>query len=246
MDRLAATGASLTLVFAVACPPLAADPGGIARGLPSFGWLDRSPPLADGSGTADADAVETPRGDARTPYVAGMIGSSFAGGDAGGFGGTLLTGEGAVGVSVPRPLGAVRLEVEGRQRAALSGQRGAQADGEPAAATVGGEWTTMANAWRDVDVAEHLSIYVGGGLGVGGYAHDGDAAGPDTASRVTAFGWQAGAGVAYAVTDRLTLDVGGRFYGLEAGGGQPAAGPPAAEMLFAVRVADPFRGWLHR
>jgi opacity protein-like surface antigen len=104
----------------------------------------------------------------------------------------------------------------------------------------------MANVWRDMDVAEHLSVYAGGGLGVGGYAHDADAAGPDAASRVTAFGWQAGGGVAYAVTDRLTLDVGGRFYGLEAGDGQPSAGPPAAEMLFAVRIADPLRGWLRR
>jgi opacity protein-like surface antigen len=175
-----------------------------------------------------------------------MIGSSFSGGEAGGFGGTLLTGEGAVGVAVPRSLGAVRLEVEGRQRAALSGPRRESGTGEPAAAEIGSEWTTMANVWRDVEVAEHLSVYAGGGLGVGGYAHDADAAGPDAASRVTAFGWQAGGGVAYAVTDRLTLDVGGRFYGLEAGGGQPSAGPPAAEMLFAVRIADPLRGWLRR
>jgi hypothetical protein len=63
---------------------------------------------------------------------------------------------------------------------------------------------------------------------------------------VTAFGWQAGGGVAYAVTDRLTLDVGGRVYGLEAGGRDPAAGPPAAEIVFAIRVADPLRGWLRR
>jgi opacity protein-like surface antigen len=242
MDRPVAFIASLTLGFAVACPPLAADPGGIAKALQPFGWLDRGPPLA-----GEDDDGEQPAGDARTPYVAGMIGSSFAGGEAGGFSGTLLTGEGALGVSVPRQLGAVRFEVEGRQRAALSGpRRESNAVDATAVAEIGGEWTTMANVWRDLEVAEHLSVYAGGGLGVGGYAHDADAAGPDTARRVTAFGWQAGGGVAYAVTDRLTLDVGGRFYGLEAGAGQPSAGPPAAEMLFAVRIADPFRGWLRR
>jgi len=245
MDRRAAAVVSLAVVFAVARPPLA-EQGGIARALQPFSWLDRSPPHADEASAADTSSGETPRADARMPYVAGMIGSSFSEGEAGGIGGTLLTGEGALGVSVPRPLGAVRLEVEGRQRAALSGPRRESGVGEPAAAEVGGEWTTMANVWRDVEVAEHLSIYAGGGLGVGGYAHDADAAGSDAARQVTAFGWQAGGGVAYAVTDRLTLDVGGRFYGLEAGGGQPSAGPPAAEMLFAVRIADPFRGWLRR
>ena len=246
MDRRAAAVASLAIVFAVAPPPFTAEHGGTARALQPFGWLDRSPLLADEASDSDTSGGESPRADARAPYVAGMIGSSFSGGEAGGFGGTLLTGEGAVGVVVPRPLGAVRLEVEGRQRAALSGPRRQTGFGEPPTAEIGGEWTTMANVWRDVEVAEHLSVYAGGGLGVGGYAHDADAAGPDAASRVTAFGWQAGGGVAYAVTDRLTLDIGGRFYGLEAGGGQPAAGPPAAEMLFAVRIADPLRGWLRR
>jgi opacity protein-like surface antigen len=198
---------------------------------------------------ADETEPQQPAADARTPYVAGMIGSSVAAADKPALGGTLLAGQGAVGVSVPRPHGGVRLELEGRQRAALSGTRPlatAGSGGPPAAATIGGEWTTMANVWRDLEVAEHLTAYAGGGLGVGGYAHDADAAGPAAASQVTAFGWQAGGGVAYAVTDRLTLDVGGRLYGLEAGGRDPAAGPPAAEIVFAVRVADPLRGWLRR
>ncbi|MFM8414784.1 MAG: outer membrane protein [Planctomycetota bacterium] len=158
-----------------------------------------------------------------------------------------MTGEGAIGVSVPRPLGAVRLEVEGRQRAALSGtQPRPVAAGARGAVAIAGEWTTMANVWRDVEVADHLSLYAGGGLGVGGYAHDADATGPEKARRVTAFGWQAGGGAAYAVTDRLTLDVGARLYGLGTGGNASTAVPPAAEMLFAVRIADPFRGWLRR
>jgi opacity protein-like surface antigen len=200
---------------------------------------------ADGEiGAEDQPEPQQATADARTPYVAGMIGSSVAAVDRSARGGGLLAGQGAVGVSVPRPHGAVRLELEARQRAALSRTRPAATAGSgelPAAATIGGEWTTMANAWRDVEVADHLTAYAGGGLGVGGYAHDAAAAGPAAASRVTAFGWQAGGGVAYAVTDRLTLDVGGRVYGLEAGGRDPAA-----EIVFAVRVADPLRGWLRR
>ncbi|MFM7138371.1 MAG: outer membrane protein [Planctomycetota bacterium] len=240
MSRHAATVASLAIVFATGDSPLAAETTGVDGVLPTRGWLDRSPPLAE-----EPAAEAAPPADSRTPYVAGMIGSSLSGGQAGGFGGTLLTGEGALGVAVPRRAGAVRLEVEGRQRAALSGPRRVGGPGDPPAA-VGGEWTTMANLWRDVEVAEHLAVYAGGGLGVGGYSHDADATGPAAASRVTAFGWQAGGGVAYAVTDRLTLDVGGRFYGLEAGVGQPSAGPPAAELLFTVRITDPFQGWLRR
>lgn len=245
MGRRACNVAPLTaLLMAVAAPsPSAADPGWLATAVRPLGSIDRPSLAAESSADDVADDPAPP--DARTPYVAGMIGSSFAAGDSSGLGGTLLTGEGALGVSVPRPAGAVRLEIEGRQRAALSGTRQAGDTGD-AAAEIGGEWTTMANVWRDVAVAEHLSLYAGGGLGVGGYGHDPDAAGPEAASRVTAFGWQVGGGAAYAVTDRLTLDVGCRLYGLEAGSGRPAAGPPAAEMLFAVRIADPFRGWLRR
>lgn len=244
MSRHASTVASLAIALVAGAPLGAAEPIGI---LSSFGWLDRSPPLGDEANDDEprADAHEA-EGDDRTPYVTGMIGSSFSGGDAGGLGNTLFTGEGAMGVSVPRPLGGVRLEVEGRQRAALSAQRPRPGVGGSAATHISGEWTTMANLWRDLDVADHLSLYAGGGLGMGGYSLAADAATPDGRSRVTAFAWQAGGGVAYALTDRLTLDVGARFYGLEPGGAQPSAGPPAAEMLFAVRVADPFRGWLRR
>lgn len=233
----------LATLLAAATSLTAAEPGSALAAFRPLGWLDRSP-LAD-----DPAPAEAPPADARSPYVAGMIGSSFAASEPGGVGGTLLTGEGALGVSVPRPLGAVRLEIEGRQRAALSGTRLAASGGSapPAeTATVGGEWTTMANVWRDLSIADHLSLYAGGGAGVGGYSHDADGEGPAAATAITAFGWQVGGGAAYAVTDRLTLDVGCRFYGLEAGGGQPAAGPPAGEMLFAVRITDPFRGWLRR
>ena len=233
---LVAAALAATLGSAVGAEA-AGDAGRIARLFAAA-----EPPHADGASTEPARGAT-----GRTPYVAGMIGSSFATDQAAGMSGTLLTGEGAIGVSLPRPLGAVRLEVEGRQRAALSGTHGRPAAaGGHDAVTIDGEWTTMANLWRDITVADHLSLYAGGGLGVGGYGHDADAAGPEAASRVTTFGWQAGAGAAYAVTDRLTLDVGARLYGLGTGAAGVTAGPPAAEMLFAVRLADPFRSWLRR
>jgi opacity protein-like surface antigen len=216
---------------------IGADAG---RGLAA--WFRPADADSDAADAADQAAAA----DARTPYLAGMVGSSFAAAEKATIGGGLLAGQGAVGVSVPRPQGGVRFELEGRQRAALSGTRRQGGAGDTAVAEIDGEWTTMANVWRDVEVADHLTAYAGGGIGVGGYEHDADAAGPAAASQVTAFGWQAGGGVAYAVTDRLTLDVGGRFYGLEAGGRDPAAGPPPAEIVFAVRVSDPLRGWLRR
>jgi opacity protein-like surface antigen len=226
------TSATALIVVGAALP--AAEPVRMATVFQPHRWLDPASP----SGGEEPTAPPT-----RTPYVAGMVGSSFAAGDSGGLGVSLVTGEGAIGVSLPRPAGAVRLEVEGRQRAALSGTRLDAGDG---ATEIADEWTTMANVWRDVSVAEHLSLYAGGGAGVGGYAHDPDAGGPTAAGRVTAFAWQAGGGAAYALTDRLTLDVGCRLYGFVADGGQPAAGDPAAELLFAVRIADPLRGWLPR
>lgn len=237
MFRHARIVAFATALIVAGAALTAAEPGRMATAVEPHGWLDRS--TLPGDGGDDEPAVPP----ARSPYVAGMVGSSFAAGDSGGLGISLVTGEGAVGVSLPRPAGSVRLEVEGRQRAALSGTRLNAGDG---AAEIADEWTTMGNVWRDLSVAEHLSLYAGSGAGVGGYAHDPDADGPAAAARVTAFAWQAGGGAAYAVTDRLTLDVGCRLYGFVAGGGRPAAGPPAAELLFAVRIADPLRGWLRK
>lgn len=229
----------------LAAVALVAAGGGKAAGdlgLAAHALASAVPTVAD-----DAPAHAASPAAGRTPYIAGMIGSSFATNDSAGMSGTLLTGEGAIGVAVPRPLGAVRLEVEGRQRAALSATPPRPVDaGDRVAAVIDDEWTTMANVWRDVAVADHLSLYAGGGAGVGGYTHDADAAGPGAASRVTAFGWQAGGGAAYAVSDRLTLDVGVRLYGIGPTSAAATAVPPAAEMLFAVRIADPFRGWLRR
>ena len=129
---------------------------------------------------------------------------------------------------------------------------------------VGNEWSTMANVWRDLRITDHFGGYLGGGLGIGGcsYAFAGrrtavDAADPVGGSgRLGGFAWQVGGGLSYALTDRITCDVGYRFHTLEpAGSGGrharevfAAAGPPlrlaAGEGVFAVRSYEPFQGWL--
>lgn len=218
--------------------------GGIDRAVASNPLLAFEPLVASEDG-ADDHAPE-PADDDRVPYVAGIVGSSFAMGDGETGAARLLAGDAAIGVSIPRPLGAVRLELEGRQRTALSGTRPmAHGEGGPSAVNIDGEWTTLANAWRDVAVGEHAAVYAGAGAGVGGYRETTASGGAEASSRVTDLAWQVGGGATYAVTDRVTLDAGYRYYGIGPGGSDRAR-DPAGEVVFAVRIADPFRGWLRR
>lgn len=164
----------------------------------------------------------------RRLYLTGMLGSSV-GTSSGDPAVPLVAGQGACGVAVPRGSGDLRLEFEARRRQPLGGAAGGRAG--PAGA---GDWTTMANVWRDLPITGNLGAYAGGGVGVG-------LRGPAEASR-SGLGWQAGAGATYAATDRVTLDVGYRFSGIEAAG--PRASP-ANELVFAVRIHEPFRGRRH-
>ena len=94
----------------------------------------------------------------------------------------------------------------------------------------------MANVWRDVPITDHLGLYAGGGVGAGG----GRSAAGESRSDFT---WQAGGGATYALNNRLSLDVG--YRALPAAfnaGATPDA--PAGELLFSVRLYEPFRGWL--
>lgn len=163
-------------------------------------------------------------------YVTGMVATSgpvggsfvepgrvpFARGVAGGGAG----GEMAVGMALPQPAGWLRLELEGR---------GGQA-ADPSASTGAGPrpWSSMVNAWRDVGITERLGAYAGGGIGVG-------SAGAESTGSMA---WQAGAGVTYAATERVTIDLGYR---------QRAIGPALGgdgEVMVALRMFDPLRGWL--
>jgi len=190
-------------------PPTAATVGAAARA-----W---TAPVADDRGADDrADGGE------RRLYVTGMVGSSLTppAGDAviGPFGGAATSGEGAIGVAIPQPLGDWRFEVEGRRHAAAAG------------------WATTANAWRGLPLGGRVAAYAGGGMGCGGVA---DVPG---GTRGAGLAWQAGGGLAWAWHDRLTFDVGYRLHGLEAVGGRTSVAP-AGEVLFAVRLYEPFRRW---
>lgn len=152
----------------------------------------------------------------RRPYVTGLVASSVSGpGDAAGIGGNALGGDGAFGVAVPEPAGDVRVELEARLP------------------RDDGSWATTANVWRDVRIGDRLGVYAGGGLGMGSAAA--------TQAGATALAWQAGAGATYALTPRVTFDVGYRFHGLDSAGRGAA---DAGEVVMAVRVFEPLRGWL--
>lgn len=229
-------------------------------------------------------------------YLAGLVGASFATATASGrqlsgvaspgtsipffdvtasgnANDTLLTGGGAIGVAMPRPHGALRLEIEGRARETLAGnmdftfQPIAGSFPLTAAGTIRAEdgWSALVNLWRDVTVAERLSMYAGGGFGAGGYRSEMTATTvtqiPITAlsgtSAVSTFAWQAGGGAIVALSDRVVLDVGYRFFALGTGetdlnwrvsslpttAGSFNSAFAASELLFSLRIYEPFRGW---
>ena len=73
---------------------------------------------------------------------------------------------------------------------------------------------------------------------------------------ITSFAWQAGGGATYAFSDRVTLDLGYRFFALSAGDAviraTNASGTiedtvrtrfSASELLLTLRIHEPFRGW---
>lgn len=173
---------------------------------------------------------------------------------------SLLTAGGAAGIAVARPRGQVRLETEGRFRDGFT----RTATSGPLTATLGAadNWSFLLNTWRDVGITERLGVYGGGGLGWGGHRFallltDGGSSIDVTGSNV-AFAWQAGAGVLFAASDRLTLDVGYRFYAADVTSSPARASfggaPPfpvgslanqfvANELLLTLRVYEPFRRW---
>ena len=206
--------------------------------------------------------VRTQQEDESRLYVSGILGASF---------GTLtvdappsaneslLTSGGALGIEFARPW---RLEFEGRARDPIGAVQASTGTTTSFAAT--GGWSAMVNLWRDVPITERLGLYAGGGIGGGGYRFTltGDSPSPvdvtlQAASIVNSFAWQAGTGVTYAWTDRITLDLGYRFFALDGGNVnvlQSVSGVPygsfqtntsfsASELFFAVRIYEPFRAF---
>ena len=220
-----------------------------------------------------ADATST-----RRFYVTGIVGSSFATltDDLAGrytdsnANGTLFTAGGALGMAFDRPFGAIRAEVEGRGRDSLEDSLAvteiplATGSGTWVAAD---SWSTMVNLWRDFSVTDDVDLYVGGGIGAGGstYRVNGHYqltgirpnyffGGPATAQ---SFAWQAGCGTKWAISERVELDFGYRFFALGAtttpvtrmegsffrGTEDIRHAFSAGEMLLSVRIYEPFRTW---
>lgn len=226
---------------------------------------------------------------ARRLYVAGIIGGSFAtlatplGPNGNGAGDpspspaanqSLFTAGGAIGLAFEALDRDWRVEFEGRSRDNLVSQRGTTFE-----APIGLEewrftssakngWSTLVNLWRDYQATDRLSLYIGGGIGGGGYQFSylkqsaGGFVPPNyqiaTTNNVSTFAWQAGGGTAYAITDRITLDIGYRYFQIANGTSTAAVsyapGPPvgsevvgsafsASELFFAFRIYEPFRNW---
>jgi opacity protein-like surface antigen len=226
---------------------------------------------------------------ARRLYIAGIVGNSFAtlgtplGPNGNGTGDpspspaanqSLFTAGGAIGLAFEALDRDWRVEFEGRGRNNLVSNRtstfdsGAGPDTFLFTTTAKNGWSTMVNLWRDYQATDRLSLYIGGGIGGGGYQFSylkqsaGGFVPPNyqiaTTNNVSTFAWQAGGGTAYAITDRITLDIGYRYF--QIANGTSAAvisyvpGPPvgsevvgsafsASELFFAFRIYEPFRNW---
>lgn len=196
--------------------------------------------------------------------------NDYAGSD-GSINGSLFTAGAAAGYAFDRENGRLRLEVEGRGRDVLSTQAGIV---DPAFSDVANwrmtnGWSVLANAWRDINITEKVALYAGGGIGGGGYTYNLTnqvTAGPFTetltaSSTAATFAWQAGGGAIYRISDRVEFDVSYRFFATEQVNTPifltPVSGPPpvpsglsvlhgfsASEMLFSLRIYEPFRGLL--
>ena len=213
------------------------------------------------SGDCDFD---TPK---RRFYITGIIGASFgtlqSGGtntegnfeNTGGASDNLLAVGGAIGEAFERSNGLLRLEVEGRGRSLLAGQTNSFEPPTPSyfyETRVADGWSLMANAWRDWSLTDRFGVYAGGGIGVSGYRLTVDDSVSNGYGEMTSFAGQVGTGMTLKLTDRITLDLGYRFFGTESSSlpitvndsGRPAgtyrSNFYANELLLSVRIFEPF------
>lgn len=186
-------------------------------------------------------------------YITGLTGASFASFTAPNdpalgidTEGTVFAAGAAVGMSLERQRGRLRLEVEGLGRDVYA---------EPFVNDPGTEvmltnnWSVTANLWRDFMFTDRFGIYAGGGLGGGGYKlgeqtiATGDTIYVDAKG---AFAWQVGAGLIYELTDRLTVDVSYRYYELDTIQQSSFVTPnqfSSSEVMVGLRLYEPFRHW---
>jgi opacity protein-like surface antigen len=168
---------------------------------------------------------------------------------------TLFTTGGALGFAIDRPSGLLRVEVEGRYRSPIETS---YVDNDIPTTVRGTDlWSTLANVWRDVYLTERLGVYAGGGLGVGGARSnvtttDDNGDTETTSSPLTSLAWQAGGGVTYLLSERVTLDLGYRYFALaDTKNSAVVDGTTyyatsafgASELLLSIRIYEPFRNW---
>jgi opacity protein-like surface antigen len=166
------------------------------------------------------------------------------------------------GMAFERPQGWFRTEFEARYRDPVSSTVRDSGLGGIATVTARDGWSTMINTWRDLEVTDRVSLYLGGGIGGGGYTvvFDGGFPALDVAlsgsTAVIGFAWQAGGGASWLVTERIALDLGYRWYAVDGGPAAIDVATPifsfsdsigtnfgASELLFSLRVYEPFRRW---
>ena len=126
-------------------------------------------------------------------------------------------------------------------------------------------WSALVNVWRDFSITEQVDLYLGGGVGAGGYRYGldggvsffGVAITSVSSVQVAAFAWQAGGGVVWNVSERVAFDAGYRFFSIDQADttlnvsavGMPLASVGllqqyvASELLFGLRIYEPFRNW---
>lgn len=200
------------------------------------------------------------------PYVSGIVGGSFASLSSGGVNtagiapaanvGTmtddLFTAGGALGLAIDRDRGLLRAEVEGRGREAMVGETPSVVSPFAYDVTAADGWSVTANLWRDLFFNDHWGVYAGGGLGGGGYRLTVNDDVTSAYGHVGGFAWQAGGGVTWRLADRVTLDLGYRWFAIDTlsaplalPDGTPAGNYSstfgASELLLSVRIYEPFR-----
>lgn len=131
----------------------------------------------------------------------------------------------------------------------------------PLSVTAVDGWSAMTNFWRDYFLTDRLGVYAGGGFGVGGYRYTMQGAEFEEpiggSSVVNTFAWQVGTGITYQINDRITFDTGYRFFAMTPGStplnvaygdyvqplGSYTSAFSASELLFSIRIYEPFRNW---
>ena len=280
----------LLLAAAVLCASVArAYAGnGVGQSTDDFGLpIDLQQSCGDAAFNDLIEPVSFFRGNTNTRrlYIAGIVGDSFAtlgtplGPNGNGTGDpspspaanqSLFTAGGAIGLAFEALDRDWRVEFEGRGRNNLVSNRTSTFDSVVGpetylfTTTAKNGWSTMVNLWRDYELTERWTMYVGGGIGAGGYRFSYQKFNPAdnyqiaTTNNVSTFAWQAGGGTAYAITDRITLDIGYRYFQIANGTSTAAISyvpaPPvgsevvgsafsASELFFAFRIHEPFRNW---